>query len=195
VAGHDDGDAELRARPPDERQHLVTAGRVEAVGRLVEEEQPRIVDERLGELDPLLHPGRVAADGAVALLVQPDVAEDLGGPLAGGGPGQAGHPRHVADEVGRRRVGRQAVVLGHVADELADRRALRPDVEVHHGGPSGRRLEQAEQDLDQRALAGPVGPDEADDSGLELERQPIERDHAAGIPAREVGQGDQAHGP
>ena len=73
-----------RAGPADEREHLVAAGRIEAVGRLVEEQQPRVVDERLGELDPLLHAGRVAADRAVALLVQPDVAEDLGRPLAGG---------------------------------------------------------------------------------------------------------------
>ena len=64
-------------------EHLVAAGRVEAVGRLVEQQQPRVVDERLGELDPLLHPGRVAADRAVALLVQADVAQDLGRPLAG----------------------------------------------------------------------------------------------------------------
>ena len=59
---------------------------IESVRRLVEQEQARIVDERLGELDPLLHPGRVAADRAVALLVQPDMAEDLGRTLAGRGP-------------------------------------------------------------------------------------------------------------
>ena len=64
-------------------------GRVEAVGRLVEQEQARAVDERLGELDPLLHAGRVAADRPVALLVQADVAEDLGRPLARGGARQA----------------------------------------------------------------------------------------------------------
>ena len=41
VARDDDRDPELRAGPPDQRQHLVAAGRVEAVGRLVEEQQPR----------------------------------------------------------------------------------------------------------------------------------------------------------
>ena len=103
-----DRDPELGAGPPDEREHLVAAGRVEAVGRLVEQQQPRVVDERLGELDPLLHAGRVAADRAVALLVQPDVAEDLGGPLAGGrcaaGPtsGPCGVTKSVADVSGGR---------------------------------------------------------------------------------------------
>ncbi len=178
VARDDDGDPELGAGPPDEREHLVAAGRVEAVGRLVEEQQARIVDERLGELDPLLHPGRVAADRPVALLVQPDVAEDLGRPLAGGRARQAGHPRHVGDEVGRGRVRRQAVVLGHVADELADRRALRAHVEVHHRRLARGRFEQPEQDLDERALAGPVGADETDDPGLEVEGQAVERGDA-----------------
>ena len=43
--------------------------------------------EGLGQLDPLLHAGRVAADRPVALLVQADVAQHLGGALAGGGAG------------------------------------------------------------------------------------------------------------
>ena len=66
-------------------EHLVAAGRIEAVRRLVEQQQAWVVDERLGQLDALLHAGRVAADRAIALLEQPDVAQDLGGPLACGG--------------------------------------------------------------------------------------------------------------
>ena len=131
VRGDDDRDPELGAGPPHEREHLVASARVEAVGRLVEEEQPRIVDERLGELHPLLHAGRVPADRPVALLEQPDVAQDLGGPLASGRRREAGHLGEVGDELGRRVVGRQGVVLGHVADELADAGALAGGVEVH----------------------------------------------------------------
>ena len=55
VAGEDDRDPELVAGPPDELEHLVAAGGVEPVRGFVEEEQPRVVDERLGELDPLAH--------------------------------------------------------------------------------------------------------------------------------------------
>ena len=40
-------------------------------------------------------------------------------------PRQAGHPGEMRDDVGRRHVRRQAVVLGHVADELADLDAVR----------------------------------------------------------------------
>ena len=131
VRRDDDRDPELGAGPPDEREHLVAPARVEAVGRLVEEQQPRIVDERLGELHALLHAGRVAADRPVPLLEQPDVAQDLGGPLPGGRGRQPGHLGEVRDELGRRVVGRQRVVLGHVADELADAGALAGGVEVH----------------------------------------------------------------
>jgi hypothetical protein len=93
----------------------------------------------------------------------------------------------VADEIGRRGVGREAVVLGHVPDELADDRALLLDVEIHHGRPSRGRLEQPQEDLEQRALARAVGADEADDPGLELEGQPVERHDAAWVSAGEVG--------
>ena len=121
-------------------EHLVAPGRVEAVRRLVQEEEARVVDERLGELDALLHAGRVAADRPIALLVEADVAEDVGRPLprrAGGQPRDAGH---VAHELGGADVRRQAVVLGHVADQLADPRALGRGVEVEDGGLAlGRR--------------------------------------------------------
>ena len=115
VRGDQHRDAELGADPADQPEHVVAAGRVEAVGRLVEQHQLRVVDQRLGELDPLLHAGRVAADRPVPLLVEPDVAQRVGGALPGRGPRQPGHPGHVHDELGGRHVRRQAVVLGHVA--------------------------------------------------------------------------------
>ena len=152
------------------------------------------MDEGLGELDPLLHPGRVAAHRPVALLVQADVAEDLGRPLAGGRAREAGHPRHVADEVGRRGVRREAVVFGHVADELADGGALRPDVEVHHGRVARRRRQQPEEDLDERALACAVGADEPDDPGFELEGEAVEGGDAARVALGQVMERDQCHG-
>ena len=82
---HHDGDAELAAGALDEREHLFTACGIEAVRRLVEQQQLGIVHERLRELDALLHARRVAADQPIPLLVQPDVPQHLGGALAGGG--------------------------------------------------------------------------------------------------------------
>ena len=78
------GDPELGAGALDQVEHLVAAGRIQAVGRLVQQQQLRVVDQRLGQLDPLLHAGRIAADRPVALLVQANVAQHLGGALARG---------------------------------------------------------------------------------------------------------------
>jgi hypothetical protein len=44
VRGDDDRDPEFAAGSKNQLEHLVAAGRVEAVRRLVEEQQPRIVD-------------------------------------------------------------------------------------------------------------------------------------------------------
>ena len=68
VAGHDDRDPELGAGAAHQVEHLVATGRIEPVRRLVEQEQAWVVDERLGQLDALLHAGRVAAHRAIALL-------------------------------------------------------------------------------------------------------------------------------
>ena len=54
VGGHQHRDAE-RAEAGDERQHLLAAERIEAGGRLVEQHQLGIADERLGELGALAH--------------------------------------------------------------------------------------------------------------------------------------------
>ena len=193
VARDDDGDPEVAPDALDQAEHLVAAGRVEPVRRLVEEEEARIVDERLGELDALLHAGRVATDRPIALLVQTDVAQDVGGPLTRRAGGQAGDAGHVADELGGADVRRKAVVLGHVADELADPGTIGRRVEIEDGGLALGRLEQAEEDLDQRALAGAVGADEADHALADLDAQRVERGDAAGIALRQRPGADEGH--
>lgn len=153
VGGDQDGDAEVGVDAADQAEHLVAPDRVEAVGRLVEEDQLGVVDESLGQLDALLHARGVAADGAVALLVEPDVAQGVGGALPGRGRREPGHAGHVDDELGGRDVGWQAVVLGHVADAFTDGAAMRGDVEAEHGGAALGGGGQSQQNLDQRGLA------------------------------------------
>ena len=195
MARHDDRDAELRAGPADQRQHLVAPRRIQAVGGLIEQEQPGVVDQRLGELDPLAHARGVATHGPIALLVEPHVPEDLRGPLASGPTGQPGHRRHVGHEIGGRHVRWQAVVFGHVADELADLDALSDHVEVHDRRRPGRGRQQAEEDLEEGALAGAVRPDETDDARLEVEGQAVKGDDTAGITFGEGVERDEGHGP
>src|SRR5680860_807989 len=54
------------------------------------------------------------------------------------------------------------------------------------------RVEQTEEDLDQRALAGAVGADQADDARFQLEAQAVERGDA-GITLRQRSGADEGH--
>lgn len=192
VGGDQDRDAEVGVDAADQAQHLVAADRVEAVGGLVEEHQLRVVDQRLGELDALLHAGGVAADGAVALLVQPHVAQGVRGALTGGGRREPGHARHVHDELGGRDVGGQAVVFGHVADALADRAAMGGYVESEHGGGALGGGGESQQNLDQRGLAGSVGAHEPGNSGSDVQGEPVEGGHS-GVPLAQAFGRDDSH--
>ena len=51
--------------------------RIEAGGRLVEEQDARLVHERQREIEPALHPARVAADAAIGGFGEPDALEQL----------------------------------------------------------------------------------------------------------------------
>ena len=71
-----------RASRPTSSQSALAALRVEPGGRLVQEQDPRTVDEREREVEPPLHPARVAADLAVRGPVEPDALEQLVGARA-----------------------------------------------------------------------------------------------------------------
>ena len=181
VRADDDRHAELGAGPTDQVEHLVAPCRVQAIRGLVEQEELRVVHQGLGELDPLLASPWSSRRWPVALLEEPNVAQDLCRPLASRGPRQAGHLGEMRHEVRRGDVGRQDVVLGHVPDLLTDPRAVASDVEVQHGGRAGGRGEEPEEDPEERALAGAVGTHEPDDPRLDRDGEIVEgKDSAAG---------------
>ena len=153
----------LCAEIADELEHLVAPLRVHAVGRLVEEQQIGIVHERLRELDALLHAGRVGLDVAVARLAEADVVEHLVRALHRVDGRQAGELAAVGDERHGVHAGNVRVALRHVADARADLQRLLGDVQARARvmRPSVG-LDEAEQRLEHRALAGAVGAEQAD---------------------------------
>jgi hypothetical protein len=90
---------------------------VEPVERLVEDEELRIVEERLGQAEPLAHALRVAAHRTVGRVGEPDLVEEEPRALEARRAVEPGQPA-VEVEVLQ---GREAVVeerrLGEVADE------------------------------------------------------------------------------
>ena len=162
VRREDQADALVVAEVAHELEHLVAPLRVHAVGRLVEEQQIGIVDERLRQLDALLHAGRVGLDVAVARLAEADVVEDLVRALHRVDRRQPGELAAVGDKRHGVHAGDVRVALRHVADARADRQRRLRHVHVEHGHPPLVRLDEAEQRLEHRALAGAVGPEQAD---------------------------------
>ena len=77
LRGQEDGDAVLAREPRHLAPERASALHVEPGGRLVEEEDRRPVRECEREIEPALHPARVAADLAVGCEREPDPLEQL----------------------------------------------------------------------------------------------------------------------
>ncbi len=133
-------DAELAVRLPDQRQHLFAPQRDRGPRSARRGTRTRDRAPAPGQLHALLHAGRVAADGAVALLEQPGVAQRVGGAGARRRRRKAAHLRHVRQELGGAHLARQAVVLGHVAEPRAHGDALASAILAQHRRRAGRRL-------------------------------------------------------
>ena len=95
------------------------AGRVQAVGRLVEQQQLRIVHQRGGQLQPLQVAGRVFFQPAIAQLAQADVVEHLVGAAAGVAMRHAVQVAGEGDELDALEHRHDGGGLGHVADAAA----------------------------------------------------------------------------
>ena len=119
VRGNDDVHALLFGDVADEFQHLLAPDGIHARSGLVEQQQLRIVDQRLGQLQPLLHAGGIGVHQAVARFFQAHVIQDIVGSFHGF------LARHAAQfaQVGGKRDGvharDQAVAFRHVADAAA----------------------------------------------------------------------------
>jgi hypothetical protein len=165
--------AELDARP-----------RVEARRRLVEDQQRRVVEQRLGQVQPLAHALAQARGRPVEEAVEAAEGGQRVDAARARRAAQAVGPREEVEELARAqvRVGRELV--GHEADALAHRSRLLE----HRDALEQRvaRVGQVErgQDAHRRRLARAVGPDEAiDHPRPHLERERVDRAQLAEAPA------------
>ena len=183
VRAEHDADAEATRCPVDEPQHLLPPVGVQASGRLVQQHQHRVVHDGLRQLDPLLHAGRVFVDGAIPLLVQAHVAQHVGRAGAGLRGWDATELRHEHEELGGGHVVGETIVFRHVADARPPVRRPVWLLPQDHGG-AGRRLDEPEEELHRRALAGAVGPQQPRHALTHLKRHAVER-HSAPIVLRQ----------
>ena len=166
---------------------------VQARGRLIEDQDRRVGDHRVGEPGALAIAARDVADQLVADIEHAralhralDVALAL---LAR----DALQRRAVAQVFLDAKVGIQRHVLGQVADVLAHIQRLRPHIEPGDAHVARTRGVEAGEHANRRRLARPVGAEEADDfaalhfkgqavdgrRGAELLTEVANRDHHA----------------
>jgi hypothetical protein len=195
VGDEQDGHLLLLADASHERSDGSLIGEIEAVERLVEQQQTGAADERLGDQQALLLAAGELADGLVRVARGIDELDHLGDSRClsraarqrrdRDAPASAVEPER--DDVGAADAGAgvEVAALREVADQLV-RLARRPS---EHGHGSGGEREQAEHGLDQRRLAGPVRAED----GNEVAVLDGEREVAPDRPAAEANLGSVEH--
>ena len=164
VAGERDQPA--KHRPPLER--------IEAVGRLVEDHHPRIVDDRRGEGHLLPRADRERLHGPIAFLSGIAPIEHLVGPAQALGAGQSTQPRRVAHHLDAREARHGAFVLGHDAEQRPHPPRLAGGIETEHADTPCGEPHEPEDRPHERALACAVGAHEPGDARRDLERHAVE---------------------
>ena len=111
----------------DDLPHRAPAARVEPGGRLVEEDDPRVADQRHGQVEPAPHAAGVGRGGLLRRVREVEPVEQLGGAAPALGPAQVVQVRHQEQVL---LAGEQVVHRGELAGDpdrgRAPRRAPRP---------------------------------------------------------------------
>ena len=137
-----------------------------------------VVYQGLRQLHTLLHAGGVLANRPVPLLVESDVPQRVRRACPGVGRRESANLGHVRQELRRRQRKREAVVLGHVAEPGSNpNRLVRPLPQ--YLGRAGSGLDEAQEELDGRALARAVRPKQSRDAFPNLEVHAIKGDDRA----------------
>ena len=172
MGGDQDRDPLLGGDPRQQGDDLVPAAQVEVRERLVQQQERRPRDQRVGDQHALLLAAREAAHPAVGEAARVDGLEHLVDPRCARARGQrdavAVCVDAETDEVAgpQRRVGVEQELLRYVADQRVAARASAPGDQ--HAAAAGRL--EAEDDAEQRRLAGAVGADQPGElAGLDRE--------------------------
>ena len=145
-------------------------GRVQAVGRFVEQQQLRIVHQRRGQLQPLQVAGGVFFQPPIAQLAQADVVEHLVGSASGVAMRHAvqiAGEGHELDALEHRHDGRSSRACSPPGPRSSARAAA--NIAAQDRAAAGVGREQSQQHLEQRRFSGAVVAHQADRAGLERE--------------------------
>src|ERR1700758_5475553 len=149
---------------------VAARGRVDAGGRLIEQQQARLVQHAGGEREALLPAARKLARELLGAAGEAESLERLA--HRGLAVGHLIYARHEVEVFADRQILPERETLGHVADVAPDRGALAQDVVAEAGAAARVGRQQAAQHADRGRLAAAVRPEESEDlARLHLERQ------------------------
>src|SRR5712671_3856010 len=173
VRRHHDLDAGLRDGAQDVLDRL-GGGRIEARGRLVQEQHLGVAGERAREREPLLLAARQPSRGPARKMREARLSQEVGNALPAGGARDSRRMKRVADVAGDRAAQHHRALEHHGAARPVGLRAPAP------GDAAGRRRQQPHGEPDQRALAGAVRADQhGRGAGVDLQRDAPDQGHVA----------------
>jgi hypothetical protein len=176
LGGEEHGDPVVLGKAAHLLPECAPALRVEAGGRLVQEEDPGRVDERESQIEPALHPTGVAADLAVGRLREPHALEQKV-TAPGALRTRDSLQRRLQPQVLPAREERvESRLLERGSNRGPDLRPFADDVVAGHGRrPLGGRKQRREH-VHGRRLPRPVRPEETVDlTGMNDEVDPVHR--------------------
>ena len=178
----------VRAREAfDQLPHRPDLARVEADGRFVQNDQFRLMHQRVRQTDALPVAFRKLADDAAAHVRQAALLHHRRDALAGTPPAEALEPRAEFQVFPHAHFGVQRVVLRHVADAAAHLRRLMKHVEARHARRAARRRQEAGQNAHRRAFARAVRAEQADDFAARDRERDVRHRRAARVAFGQIG--------
>src|SRR4051812_11010209 len=179
MGGEDDGHAG-RAERAHEAPHVLPELDVDAGRRLVEEQDLRLVGQRLGDHHPALHAAGQRHDLAVLLVPERQVLQHLLDERRVGA--LAEQPAAEADGRPDRLEGVGRELLRHEADLRPRGPVVRHDVVPVGQNGAARRVDDAADDADQRRLPGAVRAEQREDlARIDSEIDALQRLEARGV--------------
>nr|GEU28087.1 hypothetical protein [Tanacetum cinerariifolium] len=161
MGGHEHGDA---ARSSGQQQflHVARGARIEAVDRFIENQHGRLVNQRAGQAQALLHAQRVVHGVVFARIVQTEFGQQARAARDCLGARKAVHFGDELQDLASAQVVVEHRGVGQVAYPAFHFRRLGMTIETVDHHPSGAGHEDAHHHADGGGLAGAVGAEEAE---------------------------------
>ena len=165
MGAHEDRPA-LARKQFDHIADLRHAPRIQARRGLVEDEEFRFVEQRLGDGEPLLHPLGELLDSVVRPFGQLDLLQDGLAPSLDLVRRHSAEAPHIGESLERREVSVELRRLNHRTDAREGTGRLPAHLDAEEDGAAPRRSDQVCHDLDRRGLSRAVRTEEPEGRAL-----------------------------